>query len=173
MIRRHIFDQICSDCLDSEASSRKNSAKEPKEIVQPAQSTSYNLRKRIAEDKIAPPSKRSRAVVAARGAKVPKLLSAPKTVLREGLVVIAKMRTYAAWPALIKSFKKSCVNVHFFGDNTSGNVPLENIGLFENNHELIELNLKKNIKGYAKAVRSAEGTLNIPSSLSILNKIID
>ena len=127
--------------------------------------TQYNLRKRVAEDNICPPPKRSCKVVARRTIKVPKLEAVSKKAMVEGLVVIAKMKTYAAWPAVIQSFKKTCVNVRFFGDDSSGNVLYENIGLFENNHELIKQNLKKKILGYSKAVRSAEVVLNVPSKL--------
>lgn len=136
-----------------------------------AQSSNRNLRKRelIVEDKVLPPPKR--LIVARKNIITPKLSNALKSELVEGLVVLAKMRTYAAWPARIESFKKTCVNVHFFGDDTSGNVPYENIGLFGANHELIKHNLTKTIKGYIKAVRCAEIALSVPSNLSILNTI--
>lgn len=89
----------------------------------------------------------------------------------EGQVILAKMRTYAAWPAWIKAFGKSYVNVHFFGDETTGNVSFENVGMFRENQNLIQFNLQKKINGYAKAVRCAEAVCSVPEHLSIYNKI--
>lgn len=142
-------------------------------IALPLQSTPRNLRKRKqrVEDDIRPPSKRFCGVVARMENRVPKLLPAPKSSLAEGLVVIAKMRSYAAWPAKIKSFRKTCVDVHFFGDDSTGTVSYVNIGFFGDNEELIRQNLKKNITGYLKAVRCAEIFMNVPSNISILNTV--
>lgn len=98
-------------------------------------------------------------------------MTTAKTSLTEGTVVIAKMRSYAAWPAEIKSLRKTCVEVHFFGDDSTGTVPYENVGLFQDNVELIRSNLQKSIAGYSKAVRCTEIFLNVPSHLSIMNQI--
>lgn len=141
------------------------------EIVE-NQLTAYNFRKRSRiQDTVYPPSKKSRGTVACPNTyiRMSKLIPAPKNILVEGLVVIAKMTSYSAWPSRILSFRKSCVNVHFFGDDTTGTVKYENIGLFGDNSELIKQNVKKNLKNYYKAVRCAEGALNVPRELSILN----
>lgn len=106
-------------------------------------SVHYVLRKRkLALEKIVPPAKKARTEIVRR-IPSPKLVVASSDELLEGLVVIAKMKSYAAWPARIKSFRKTCVTVQFFGDETSGNVPYNNIGLIEANHQLIKWNLKK------------------------------
>lgn len=132
----------------------------------------YNFRKRKMvekEDKNAnPPAKRARTEII-RMNSVTKLIAAPKDMLKEGLVVIAKMRSFAAWPARIVSFRKTVVTVNFFGDETIGNVPYKDIGLFETNRQLIKRNLVKKIDGYAKAVQTMEMVLKIPNYLSILN----
>lgn len=132
----------------------------------------YNFRKRKMverEDKKAnPPAKRARTEII-RMNSVTKLITAPKDMLKEGLVVIAKMRSFAAWPARIVSFRKTVVTVNFFGDETIGNVPYKDIGLFETNRQLIKGNLVKKIDGYAKAVQTMEMVLKIPNCLSILN----
>lgn len=116
-----------------------------------------------------PHPKRFRSEVVRSVDSVPKLLKADKNTLIEGLIVLAKMRTYAAWPARINSFKKTCVNVYFFGDETTGNIPFGNIGLFGDNYLLIKSNLNKKINGYGKAVKCAEGALKIPPNLSLFN----
>lgn len=91
--------------------------------------------------------------------------------MREGSIVLAKMRSYAAWPAVMESFKKTVVSVRFFGDDTRGNVSYNDIGLFEENHILIRTNLQKKIVGYFKSVSSAEGVLKIPTEASIFNTL--
>lgn len=145
-------------------------AASPDEKVQP---TVRNLRKRIAKDEpaLSPPPKRARNNGIVACMKMCKLMPASKEELVEGMVVIAKMRSYAAWPAMIQNFRKTCINVRFFGDDTTGNVPYDSIGLFHANTMIIKQNLTKKIAGYYKAVSMAEGTLKVPSSLSILNSI--
>lgn len=132
----------------------------------------YNFRKRALENTVCPKPKRSRnRSVVRTDAKVPKLITASRDILVEGDVVLAKMRTYAAWPAVIKSFRKTCVNVEFFGDGTTGNVQYGDIGLLHCNRQLIIFNLQKKINGYRKSVSCAEGTLQIPAHLSVLNNV--
>lgn len=136
--------------------------------TEPTERYHFRSRKRALENAVCPQSKKSRAVVRT-DTKVPKLVIASKNVLTEGVVVLAKMRTYAAWPAIIKQFRKTCVNVEFFGEGTTGNIRYTDIGLFEDNHQLITFNLKKKINGYCKSVQCAEGALNIPTHLSVSN----
>lgn len=134
------------------------------------QSDGYNFRKRkrSPENLICAPAKRHRALVVRNEIK-PKLIVANKELLTEGLIVLAQMRTYAAWPAKINGFGKTYVNVHFFGDNTTGNVPFGNVGIFTENYQLIKLNLKKKNSGYVKAVQCVERLLEIPNHLSLIN----
>lgn len=118
-----------------------------------------------------PPAKKARILTVAQRNPIPKLIPVSREYLLEGRVVLAKMKSFAAWPATIQSFRKTCVAVHFFGDNTSGTVPYNCVGLFEENHQLITFNLRKQIRGYEKAVRSAEALLKIPSKYSIFNTL--
>lgn len=132
----------------------------------------YNVRSRKRKSVClpCPPAKRSCALVV-RKQPTPKLKKASKNLLSEGVVVLAKMRSFAAWPARILSFGKSYIDVHFFGDDTTGHVSYDNVGLFQDNYQLVQFNLKKNIKGYTRAVSCAEGVLHIPLHLSIFNDI--
>lgn len=135
--------------------------------------SSYNLRekKRTAENSLCPPAKRPRTQIVARIEPIAKFKSASRDELVLDQVVLAKMKSYQPWPAILKTFRPSCVEVHFFGDETTGTVPYDGIGFFENNIQLIISNLRKNIRGYEKAVRTAELLLGVNSELSILNKI--
>lgn len=128
----------------------------------------FRDRKRKQESSVGPPAKRSRALVVPNEVK-PKLIVAKKESLREGQFVLAKMKTYPEWPAKILSFGKSYVNVYFFGDQTTGNVSFENIGMLKENNQIMRINLRKKIRGYAKAVRCVELASNIPDHLSLLN----
>lgn len=133
----------------------------------------YNLRarKRAAEITINPPPKRSRTLTIMRKEPEPKLIQASRETLIEGRLVLAKMRSYAPWPATIQTIRNSCVAIKFFGDDTTGTVPYNSIGLFDENHRLIISNLRKNIRGYEKAIRSAEVSVGIPSKHSVFNMI--
>lgn len=127
----------------------------------------YSLRKRklrVDDLPTAPPAKKpSKEIV--RYSPMQKLLIEPKHLLKKGIVVLAHMKWFPPWPAFIQSLRPSCVEVIFFGENQTGTVPYNKVGLFEKNHALIRSLLKKS--GYIKAVKSAEGVLNIPSHLSI------
>lgn len=114
------------------------------------------------------PTERSRALMV-RKEPAPKLIKASKELLAERTMVLAQMRTFAAWPAHILSFGKTYVDVYFYGDGTTGHVPYENVGLFQNNHRLIRFNLSKKINGYERAVVCAERVLKVPHHLSIVN----
>lgn len=124
--------------------------------------------KRKSIEDIAPDAKRFRKDIVKK-IPIPKLVVADKNVLSKHLPVIAKMRTYAAWPACIQSLQKTCVSVLFFGENSTGNVPYSGIGLIDDNYNLLRSNLSKKIVGYEKAVKQMERTLNIPSDKSLLN----
>lgn len=129
----------------------------------------YQLRKRKSiHQNVAPSTKRPRLDVV-RKVPAPKFVSAQQNVLTNDLVVIAKMRTFAAWPGRITMLRKTCVTVQFFGDETTGNVSYSQIGLFKDNHKLVQSNLMKKINGYRKAIKSMEMVLGIPDHLSLLN----
>lgn len=155
--RKHVVSTPSTKCADTTKLDQTNTL------------NGYNMRKRkCTSENIAPPAKKSRNEIV-RKISTSKMITAEKTDLIEGLVVIAKMRTYAAWPACILSLQKTCVTVHFFGDNTRGNVSYNNVGLMMVNDELLKCNLKKKITGYSKAVREMEISMGISFDLSILN----
>lgn len=134
----------------------------------------YSLRrpKRAAEipvESIRPPAKRQCALVRRIESK-PKLIVARKEELKVEDFVIAHMKTYAAWPAQILSFGKTFVKVYFFGDESTGNVPFENVGFLAENHTLLKFHLRIETKGYVKAVRSFELALKVPGHLSLTNR---
>lgn len=133
----------------------------------------YELRKRKrnkTHENVGLSSKRSRNEIVRREV-TPKLIKVDRNLIEIGLVILAKMRTYAAWPSAVVSLKKNYISVKFFGDDTIGNVPYDAVGIFSENHELIRSNLRKKINGYIKAVKFAEGTLNITPHLSIVETI--
>lgn len=129
----------------------------------------FRNRKRKQENPSGPPAKRSRALAVPNEVK-PKLIVAKKEELSEGNIVLAHMKSYSAWPARILAFGKSFVNVYFFGDETTGNVPFENIGFLNENHRLLKFNVQKNVKRYERAVRCMELAIKLPSHLSVLNE---
>lgn len=135
----------------------------------------YNFRerKRAAEVTLNPPAKRARtlAIVPLRMEKVPNLVPASKNILNEGLVVVAKLNKWPAWPAVIESLQKTNVKVRFFGEDSIGCIPYGNIGLFEENDQLIICNLRRKLRGFEKAVRLAEISMKIPDKFSIVNMV--
>lgn len=153
--------------MDAPSSSNRIELEPP---VEQASRYGFRGRKRKSGSVLCPPAKRLRALVD-RKEPTPRLVVATKDRLAQGTVVLAKMRTFAAWPARILSFGKTYVDVHFFGDDSTGHVPYGMVGLFDENHQLIKSNLKKKIIRYARAVGCAEGALNIPLHLSIFNEI--
>lgn len=152
-----------------------------KNVVQSKPNTNtYNLRKKEIIQNIVPGMKRKASESIAPAAKkmckeivkkapLPKLVVAEKSILASDMVVIAKMRTYPAWPAHIRSLQKTYVTVKFFGDNTSGNIPYSGIGLVDQSYILLKANLNKKINGYEKAVRQMERILRVPNDLSLFN----
>lgn len=132
----------------------------------------FRSRKRKQVFSSCPPAKRSRdsrALVVQNVVK-PKLIVAKKEELREGLLVLAKMKTYSEWPARILAFGKTYVDVYFFGDESTGHVPYENVGILNENHHVIRDNLQKSIRGYVQAVTHFERVLKIPTNFSLLNE---
>lgn len=130
----------------------------------------YNLRERKQEINLVKPAAKRVCLDLVKRIKTPNLITVPQTDLVQGLVVLAKMKKYPAWPAIIMSLRKTCANVQYFGENSTGTVPYHSIGLFQNNHELIIHNLtNKTLRGYDKSVREAEVSLGIPLELSIVN----
>lgn len=136
----------------------------------------YHLRKRKCEvlhteEKIEPPKKRiCREIL--KIVRKPKFVRAQSNELGIGTVVLAHMPTYSEWPARILNIEKTRVNVIFFGENLTGTVKPQNIGLIDRNSELIKYLLKKKINKYKKAVLEMEHFQNVPSHLSIIESYV-
>lgn len=99
-------------------------------------------------------------------------MRAPTDALKIGTVSLAHMPTFSEWPARILSMKKTRVNVAFFGDDLTGTIDIKNIGLIEDNTQLIKYLLNKKIRNYKKAVLELERFQNVPGHLSIVNDVI-
>lgn len=88
-------------------------------------------------------------------------------------IVMAKLRGYTAWPAIVVKFmNKSQVKVEFFGVDQSqkiGFVNIKEITRFSDSAEVILLLLKRNIPNFKKSVHEAEIVCGIPGYVSILD----
>lgn len=91
--------------------------------------------------------------------------------LHEGDYVMAKMRTFAPWPAKITSFTKNkkSATVYFYGSHNSGSVLTEEIVRFSSSQTLIRLLLIRNPNDFKKGVVEVELENHIPPELSITN----
>lgn len=86
-----------------------------------------------------------------------------------GQIILAKMRTYRPWPAVILNDDKTTVFwVRFLGKGTEGSVPKKECVSFEKTLECIQEYLKAPVDDYARAVREAEIKLGIPFDASLL-----
>lgn len=95
--------------------------------------------------------------------------NASEIVVRD--VVMAKLRGYMAWPAIIVGFiGKNRVKVEFFGADQSEKIGFVNIKectKFCESSELVLISLKRNNPKFEKAVREAELLCGVPSFMSI------
>lgn len=86
-------------------------------------------------------------------------------------IVMAKLRGYSAWPAIVVDFvNKKRAKVEFFGVDQNekfGFVNLTEITRFNDSAEVILLLLKRNIPKFKKSVLETELFCEIPSSLSL------
>lgn len=148
---------------------------EPSNSMVAEVATRYNLResKRTNEESPLhpPPAKRVKTLTVARVEPIPKFMPTSRDSLILGQIVLAKMKSYAAWPAYITELRPSCVGIRFFGEDTHGTVPYKGIGSFEENCQLMLFHLKRNVRGYEKAMRTVEISMAVPSKDSIFNKI--
>lgn len=87
--------------------------------------------------------------------------------LAEKKLVLAKMRTYCPWPAMITSVNTKRIEVYFFGEGRTGTVNSNEIVPFERCGLLIRKYL--NTAGYQRAVRELELAANVPISMSVTN----
>lgn len=86
-------------------------------------------------------------------------------------VVMAKVRGWSAWPAVVLEFvNKKRVKVEFFGVDQSqkfGFVDLVEVTRFRDSGEVALLLLKRDINQFKKAVIEAERFCGIPDSISL------
>lgn len=90
------------------------------------------------------------------------------TVIKKDLFCLAKMKKYSPWPAMVLKPGKM-VQVYFFGEGTTGNVPATEIVPFEKCSSLVKKYF--NLKGYVRAVRELEIMLNVPQHASITKDV--
>lgn len=88
-------------------------------------------------------------------------------------IVMAKMKTYSAWPAQVLTFatNKKRASVHFFGTNNSGSVDAIEIIPFEQCHDVIKLLLLRKMGSFHKGVFEIETILGVPPEMSLLKEI--
>lgn len=103
---------------------RKNSEPETfRFVVQHTRETKkgkYNLRKRPLENPPPLPIKKRvcREIAKISGPIIPKFISAEPSALNEGMLVLAKMQSYSAWPARIIEIKNKKKCASFFSGTT-------------------------------------------------------
>lgn len=91
---------------------------------------------------------------------------------RVGEVVLAKMRTYRPWPAIVLNDEKKMVFwVRFLGKGSEGSVKKNECVLFANAIECVHEYSKFPVDDYRRAVREAELFLSIPAHASILRNV--
>lgn len=92
--------------------------------------------------------------------------------VKEGQIVLCKMKGYCEWPAKVTGFEKNLIKVEFFGDHTTQKTAIKNIFCFEDSCDLILSNLRmKKTPLYSKSVREAECVLGITKEKSIFNRL--
>lgn len=93
------------------------------------------------------------------------------SVLVVGQHVLAHMKSFVPWPAIIISFNSNQkrINVHFYGTNQKGTVHAKDVAAFQDASEVIRLLLlrKATLNGYQKAIREVEILNKIPIEESI------
>lgn len=89
-------------------------------------------------------------------------------------IVLAKVRGYNLWPAVVLEFTgKSGMKVEFFGaddDEKFGFVSMNEVTFFKNSAVVVRLILKRNIRNYRKAIKETEILCGIPSYASLCNE---
>lgn len=87
-------------------------------------------------------------------------------------VLLCKMRGWTEWPARVIGMSGNIIEVRFFGDGKTQKSTIANLFSFQESCEKIIYDLERlEDPLYKKAVLEAEIELNIPSELSILNRI--
>lgn len=88
-------------------------------------------------------------------------------------IVMARMKTYSAWPGKILTLatNKKRASIHFFGTNNRGSVDVKEIVPFEYSHDAIKLLLLRKRGPFHKGVLEIETILGVPPNLSLLKEI--
>lgn len=88
-------------------------------------------------------------------------------------IVMAKMKSYSAWPGQILTLatNKKRASIHFFGTNNRGSVDVKEIVPFEYSHDAIKLLLLRKTGPFHKGVLEIETILGVPPNLSLLKEI--
>lgn len=88
-------------------------------------------------------------------------------------IVMAKMKTYSAWPARLLAFTQNNkrASVHFFGTNNTGHVDVIEIVPFHHCHDVITLLLLRKLGDFHKGITEIETILKVPDDLSLLKQV--
>lgn len=89
-----------------------------------------------------------------------------------GDIVMAKMRTFSAWPGKVTSFTKDKKRAHiyFFGTNNAGSVEVNEIVPFHRCQNAIKLLLLRPVSLFHKGILEIETLFNVPIENSLLNE---
>lgn len=89
-----------------------------------------------------------------------------------GQIVLAKMKGYSPWPAVIREFNKNKkrIQLYFFGTNNNGHAGVVEVVLFELCTDVVRLLLLRPLASFTKGVREAENILGIDEEDSITNQ---
>lgn len=92
--------------------------------------------------------------------------------IKTGDIVMAKMRTFSAWPGKVTSFTKDekRAHIHFFGTNNVGSVEVNEIVPFCRCQNVIKLLLLRRVSLFHKAIVEIEALFNVPTEKSLLNE---
>lgn len=93
--------------------------------------------------------------------------------LSVGDAVMARMRGFLPWPALVQSIgsNNKTVTCYFFGTCNSGPVGSKNIIPFGEAREIIRLVALRSPKRYIKGVKEIEIVHGVPPEMSCLNEL--
>lgn len=89
--------------------------------------------------------------------------------LKEGQVILAKMRGWSPWPCIIEKFtaNRKRAKVHFFGTNQTGTIEIKESVRMEKANEIIKLLLLRSLDFFWRGIREAEGVLGISEEHSV------
>lgn len=96
-------------------------------------------------------------------------------MLEIDMIVMARMRGYAAWPSRINTINANWkrANVIFFGEQNSGGICTSEIVPMKNCDEIIRLLLLRRVPLLIKGIREAEICLDIPEERSLTRELAE